>query len=172
MQPFEIQHLWVIQGHWKWRHSIDRIYAFLLKFNSNYGSSFHHFWYIWYQKHCILEFRVWGHSTDTKNYYCSQVLSLLKTTKLHKFRQNHPIPYASLSQQQLFLTSDQMVAWTLIYGQYSLTTLNSFLSKCMYDKKISLILNTVTTAAQMKKSQNVINYSDNLRHYIRMNKFF
>ena len=42
----------------------------------------------------------------------------------------------------------------------------------MYDKKISLILNTVTTAAQMKKSQNVINYSDNLRHYIRMNKFF
>ena len=59
-------------------------------------------------------------------------------------------PMPAYPNNSYFLTSDQMVAWTLIYGQYSLTTLNSFLSKCMYDKKISLILNTVTTAAQMK----------------------
>jgi len=34
--------------------------------NSNYSSTMHHFWHIWYQKHCNLENRVRGLSRSSK----------------------------------------------------------------------------------------------------------
>jgi len=37
----------VVQGHWKWRRSIDHIYDFLLVRHCKHSPTLYHFWVIW-----------------------------------------------------------------------------------------------------------------------------
>jgi len=55
----------VVQGHWKWRGSIDH-YDFLLVSHCNYSSVLYHLRVIWRWKFCVLEIWLRGHSRSLK----------------------------------------------------------------------------------------------------------